>query len=96
MWVWVRLFVQDIVPTVPRLLGYSHVKHSVRLGANGELRIQDDAGVDVFGEGRGGLDVLQELSEKLQDKVRLGLPCHTHRHTHTNTHTHTVRSWRTR
>lgn len=31
---------------------------------------QADSQVDVFGEGRGGLDVLQELVGKVQEQVR--------------------------
>jgi len=55
----------DIIPTVPRLLGYAHVKHSVRLVEGGRLEIQESLDNDVFGEGRGGLDVLQELKDKV-------------------------------
>ncbi|KAJ9526404.1 hypothetical protein QJQ45_009880, partial [Haematococcus lacustris] len=58
----------DIIPSVPRLLGYAHVKHSVRI-VNGELHIQADGTTDVFGEGRGGLDVLQELAGRAREQV---------------------------
>ncbi|KAL6759740.1 Alpha/Beta hydrolase protein [Haematococcus lacustris] len=58
----------DIIPSVPRLLGYAHVKHSVRI-VNGELHIQADGTTDVFGEGRGGLDVLQELAGRATEQV---------------------------
>lgn len=61
----------DIVPSVPRLLGYAHVKHSVRLDSDGGLTIQADIGEDVFGEGRGGLDVIQELAVAVQNQVCL-------------------------
>jgi len=54
---------------LPRLLGYAHVKHSVRLVEGGRLEIQDALDRDVFGEGRGGLDVLQELAERVQAEV---------------------------
>jgi len=54
----------DIVPTVPRMLGYAHVRHSVSLEEDGTLLIQDDAG-DVFGEGRAGADVLKELVDRV-------------------------------
>ena len=57
---------RDIVPSVPRLLGYCHVKHSVRLTSDGGLTIEADGGKDVFGEGRGGLDVIQDLIKKSQ------------------------------
>jgi len=56
---------KDIIPTVPRLLGYAHVKHSVRLRDDGTIGIQpDDA--DIFGEGKGGLEVIQDLVTKAQ------------------------------
>ncbi|GAX81322.1 hypothetical protein CEUSTIGMA_g8753.t1 [Chlamydomonas eustigma] len=58
---------KDVVPSVPRLLGYSHVRHSVRLEEDGTLTVQsDDGSMDVFGEGQGGLEVIQELVEKAQ------------------------------
>ncbi|KAF5834575.1 hypothetical protein DUNSADRAFT_8700 [Dunaliella salina] len=56
----------DIIPTVPRLLGYAHVKHSVLLDKDGNFEIQESLDRDVFGEGRGGLDVLQELKDKIE------------------------------
>ncbi len=62
---------RDIIPSVPRLLGYAHVKHSVRLSEDGKLTIQgDDGGVaDVFGEGKGGVDVIKEFMDQVQAEV---------------------------
>ena len=34
----------DIVPSVPRLLGYAHVKHSVSVASDGTLLVQVGAG----------------------------------------------------
>jgi predicted lipase len=59
----------DIIPSMPRLLGYSHVKHSVRLDTDGKLVIQDQAG-DVFGEGRAGADVVKELLDSVQNETK--------------------------
>jgi hypothetical protein len=58
----------DIVPSVPRLLGYCHVRHSVRLASDGSLTIEADGSKDVFGEGKGGLDVIQSLIAKSQQE----------------------------
>lgn len=38
----------DVIPTVPRLAGYCHVSHGVRLAEDGKLQIAADA--DIFGE----------------------------------------------
>eukprot|EP00798_Chlamydomonas_sp_ICE-L_P010792 gene10791-16939_t len=51
---------KDIIPTVPRLMGYTHVKHTVTVQ-------RDDGGRDVFGEGQGGMEVIADLVEKLQE-----------------------------
>ncbi|KAG1678518.1 hypothetical protein FOA52_014552 [Chlamydomonas sp. UWO 241] len=59
----------DIVPSVPRLLGYSHVKHSVRVDINGKLLIQDMQ-ADLFGEGRAGADVVKELMESVKNETK--------------------------
>lgn len=63
---------RDIVPSVPRLLGYSHVRHSVRLASDGSVTIEADGSKDIFGEGRGGLDVIQDLIAKSQVTVAEG------------------------
>ncbi|MEW5315853.1 MAG: hypothetical protein WDW38_007255 [Sanguina aurantia] len=45
----------DIIPSIPRLMGYCHVKHSVSLGADGGLLVEEErSGRDFFGEGKGG------------------------------------------
>jgi hypothetical protein len=51
----------DLVPTVPRLLGYSHVRHGVRLTAEGRLVFETEGLADLFGEGRSHGEVLAEL-----------------------------------
>jgi hypothetical protein len=41
----------DIVPTVPRLMGYAHVQTGVRLGSGGALEFESSS-KDLLGEGR--------------------------------------------
>jgi len=60
---------QDIIPSVPRLLGYAHVAHSVRLLEGGRIQIERDSSGDVFGEGKGGLDVINELAAKVTEEA---------------------------
>jgi hypothetical protein len=57
----------DLVPTVPRLMGYSHVRHGVRLTAEGQLVFETEGLADVFGEGRSHAEVLGELLGKVGD-----------------------------
>jgi hypothetical protein len=51
----------DLVPTVPRLMGYSHVRHGVRLTPEGRLVFETEGLADLFGEGRSHVEVLSEL-----------------------------------
>lgn len=53
----------DIIPSVPRLAGYCHVQHGVKLTPEGKLRFEDS---DVFGEGKTQLEVISELVDKAQ------------------------------
>ncbi|GLC42478.1 hypothetical protein PLESTB_001102700 [Pleodorina starrii] len=59
--------INDIIPSVPRLMGYCHVGHAVRLGAEGSLRIGRSTAesTDVFGEGKAGVEVVQEIVNKI-------------------------------
>jgi hypothetical protein len=50
--------ISDIVPTVPRLMGYAHVKTGVRLTGGGGLMFEEQP-KDLLGEGREVLDALQ-------------------------------------
>ncbi|PNW87796.1 hypothetical protein CHLRE_01g002400v5 [Chlamydomonas reinhardtii] len=64
----------DIVPSVPRLMGYCHVGHAVRLGADGVLRVgrstAEGVSTDVFGEGKAGMEVIQDIVSQVQDQSR--------------------------
>ena len=51
----------DIVPTVPRLMGYAHVKTGVRLTGGGGLLFEEQP-KDLLGEGREVMDALQVSS----------------------------------
>ena len=61
-------------PSVPRLMGYCHVGHAVRLGADGVLRVgrstAEGVSTDVFGEGKAGMEVIQDIVSQVQDQVR--------------------------
>ena len=59
----------DIVPSVPRLMGYCHVKHAVRVGGTVGVLVEAET-QDVFGEGRGGMDVIQEYAAQVQQQER--------------------------
>jgi hypothetical protein len=63
-------------PSVPRLMGYCHVGHGVRLGANGTLSIGRSTAdsADWLGEGRSGLDVLQQIASEVRDGPLIGTP----------------------
>ena len=65
--------VSDIIPTVPRFLGYSHVDTSVRIEEDGTIQIAEDN--DVIGEAHFAELFGEELesfldfeAEKLVDK----------------------------
>ncbi len=58
----------DIVTTVPRVLGWAHVRHRVKVDSDGYMRVQAAAGEDVFGEGR--LGFIRGLKRVLRDEVR--------------------------
>ena len=54
----------DLVPTMPRLMGYVHVRHGVRLGAHGQLFFETEGmaeavGVIASGEGDGGTTLIE-------------------------------------
>ncbi|KAF6250498.1 hypothetical protein COO60DRAFT_1705829 [Scenedesmus sp. NREL 46B-D3] len=53
----------DIVPSVPRLMGYAHVRTGVRLDDSGGLTFID-ASKDVLGEGREVAEVVLELASQ--------------------------------
>jgi hypothetical protein len=55
----------DIVVTVPRWLGWEHVRRRVKINAAGKMRVQAAHGEDVFGQGRVGL--LRGLIEREED-----------------------------
>ncbi len=55
----------DLVPTMPRLMGYCHVRHGVRLTSEGQLVFETEGLADVFGEGRSHAEVLGELLGKV-------------------------------
>lgn len=62
----------DVVPMVPRLLGYRHVDTSVTLTPEGTLVIDDqevNGGAKLF-EGKELDDLLPELSQEIVKKVR--------------------------
>ena len=56
----------DIIPRVPRLLGYAHVGHVVCLNRDGtfDLDHKDDA---LFAEGSGSLDAARTLATKVAE-----------------------------
>ncbi|KXZ45677.1 hypothetical protein GPECTOR_52g74 [Gonium pectorale] len=62
----------DIIPSVPRLMGYCHVGHAVRLGADGQLRVGRSSAesTDVFGEGKAGVEVIQEIVSQVSEQSR--------------------------
>ncbi|KAG2428849.1 hypothetical protein HYH02_014261 [Chlamydomonas schloesseri] len=65
----------DIVPSVPRLMGYCHVGHAVRLGADGRLvaagrSTAEGVSTDVFGEGKAGVEVIQDIVSQVQEQSR--------------------------
>lgn len=62
----------DIIPSVPRLMGYCHVGHAVRLGEGGRLRVGRSSAesTDVFGEGRSGVEVIQEIVSQVSEQSR--------------------------
>lgn len=58
---------KDVVTSIPRLLGYTHVQRNVILGENGILEFCDGSGKDAL-EGRVIIDVVDELSETIGSK----------------------------
>eukprot|EP00775_Hariotina_reticulata_P003437 gene3437-3709_t len=53
----------DIVPSVPRLMGYAHVSTGVRLNATGKLKFEKKT-KDVLGEGREVAEVITDLASQ--------------------------------
>ncbi len=55
-------------------MGYCHVGHAVRLGEGGRLRVGRSTAesTDVFGEGRSGMEVIQEIVSQVSEQVRGG------------------------
>ncbi|EFJ45180.1 hypothetical protein VOLCADRAFT_94625, partial [Volvox carteri f. nagariensis] len=66
----------DIIPSVPRLMGYCHVGHAVRLDSEGQLRIGRSSAesTDVFGEGKAGMEVIQEIVSKVSEQPDMRQP----------------------
>ncbi|QDZ19263.1 putative lipase [Chloropicon primus] len=66
--------VSDIIPTVPRFLGYKHVDNSVRICEDGTVQVLDDE-KDVIGETHFteilGVEDLPEVEELLQKELTL-------------------------
>lgn len=56
----------DAVSTVPRLMGYAHVGHSVRVSLTGDIDIQKDTS-DAFGEGVHATEVLPALAPNIPE-----------------------------
>ncbi|GIL50703.1 hypothetical protein Vafri_6817 [Volvox africanus] len=62
----------DIIPSVPRLMGYCHVGHAVRLGADGDVKIGRSTAEsqDAFGEGKSGVEVIGDIISKISVQAR--------------------------
>ncbi len=67
----------DIVVTVPRWLGWEHVRRRVKINAMGKIRVQAAHGEDVFGRGRVGLirGLIGRDEDGSEDQVRVLSSC---------------------
>jgi hypothetical protein len=63
----------DIVVTVPRWLGWEHVRRRVKITTAGKIRVQAAHGEDVFGQGRVGLlrGLIGRDEDGSEDQVRV-------------------------
>eukprot|EP00879_Flechtneria_rotunda_P023208 GHRR01024539.1.p1 GENE.GHRR01024539.1~~GHRR01024539.1.p1 ORF type:complete len:572 (+),score=242.27 GHRR01024539.1:796-2511(+) len=62
----------DIVPSIPRLMGYAHVRTGVRLDDKGQLVFEDSIRYkdDILGEGREVAEVVLELASQALEVVQ--------------------------